>query len=92
MSPRWAVVGTCQLYFYGAERHRRPHVDVRGPDFNATIDVHTGDVLAGDLPRAELRQVQRLLKQHRDLALEAFYRTLEHDFPGTLRQQLEDES
>jgi hypothetical protein len=85
------VVGTCHLYFYGAERHRRPHVDVRGPGFNATLDVRTGEALAGHLPPAELRQVQRLLERHRDLALEAFFRTLDHDFPGTLKQQLEDD-
>jgi hypothetical protein len=89
MSPRWAEVGNCRLYFYGAERHERPHVDVRGPGFNATVDVQTGEVLAGALPRKELREVRRLLEEHRELALEAFYRTLEHDFPGTLDQQLE---
>ena len=88
MSPRWATVGRVGLYFYGAERHRRPHVDVRGPGFNATLDLHTGEVLAGELPRSELRQIRQLLGEHRDLALEAFYRTLNHEFPGTLREQL----
>lgn len=37
MSPRWATVGECDLYFYAHERHQRPHVDVRGPGFNATV-------------------------------------------------------
>ncbi len=90
MSPRWASIGNCDLYFYAAERHRRPHVDVRGPDFNATLDIETGEVLAGRLPTGELRRVRRLLDQHRELALEAFQRTLEYDFPGTLEQQLEE--
>lgn len=90
MSPRWASVGNCKLYFYGSERHRRPHVDVRGPGFDATLDIQTGEVLAGRAPPKELRRVRRLLAQHRDLAMEAFQRTLEFDFPGTLEQQLEE--
>jgi hypothetical protein len=67
----------------------RPHVDVRGPGFNATLDIETGEVLAGRLPVAGLRAVQALLSDHRSHALEAFERTLAHDFPGTLEQQLE---
>ena len=89
-SPRWASVGSCDLYFYGGERHRRPHVDVRGPGYNATLDLRTGEVLAGSLPPRELREVRDLLEAYRDQALEAFHRTLRHDFPGTLEEQLED--
>ncbi len=88
MSPRWASVGPWTLYFYAMERHQRPHVDVRGPGFNATLDIETGEVLAGRLPAAGLRAVRGLLNVHRGLALEAFEKTLAHDFPGTLEQQL----
>ena len=91
MSPQWASIGSTKLYFYGAEPHRRPHVDVRGPGFNATLDVETGEVLAGRLPAKQLRQVRRLLEEHRELALEAFHRAFRHEFPGTLEQQLEDD-
>ena len=90
MSPRWASVGRCGLYFYAAERHHRPHVDVRGPGIRATLDVRTGEVLAGYVPPRELRRVRRLLEEHRELALEAFHQALEHDFAGTLEDQLED--
>ncbi len=89
MSPRWASVGPWKLYFYAMERHQRPHVDVRGAGFNATLDIETGEVLAGRLPAAGLRTVRALLNDHRSHALEAFEKTLAHDFPGTLEQQLE---
>lgn len=89
MSPHWASIGSTKLYFYGSEPHRRPHVDVRGPGFNATLDVQTGEVLAGQLPTKQLRQVRQLLEEHRELAVEAFDRAFNHDFPGTLEQQLE---
>jgi hypothetical protein len=88
MSPRWASVGPCHLYFYAHERHRRPHVDVRGPGFDATLDVETGELLAGRMPPQLLAEVRRLLRRHRREALAAFEATLAHEFPGTLEEQL----
>lgn len=43
-------------HFYGiyillyAKEHNPPHFHVRYGDFNASIDIRTGDVLAGKLP------------------------------------------
>lgn len=84
MSPRWTTVAGYGLYFYAAERHRRPHVDVRRGGEHATVDVVTGELLAGELPPRVLRAVQARLAEHRDAALRAFNETLEHRFPGTL--------
>ena len=89
MSPRWATVAGYGLYFYAAERHRRPHVDVRQGSEHATVDVLTGEVLAGELPPRILRAVQALLADHREEALRAFNATLEHRFPGTLETETE---
>ena len=72
MSPRWATVAGCGLHFYAAERHRRPHVDVRRGGEHATVDVLTGEVLAGELPPRVLRAVQALRAEHRQAALAAF--------------------
>jgi len=52
MSPRWAEVAGYGLYFYFAERHRRPHVSVLKSGDGATVDLVTGEVLAGELPPA----------------------------------------
>lgn len=89
MSPRWATVAGYGLYFYAAERHRRPHVDVRLGNEHATLDVATGELLAGELPPRVLRAVQALLEEHRDAALHAFNETLEHRFPGSLEEGTE---
>jgi len=72
------------LYFYYGERHRRPHVDVRGGSDRAVLDVVSGEVLSGRLPPAVLRAVQALLRQHQAEAVAAFYAALEHRPPGTL--------
>lgn len=92
MSPRWASVAGYGLYFYAAERHRRPHVDVRRGGEHATVDVLTGELLAGELPPRVLRSVQSLLADHREAAVLAFNATLEHRFPGTLGAEKEPEN
>ena len=91
MSPRRATVAGYGLYFYAAERHERPHVDVRRGGEHATIDLVTGEVLAGTLPPRVLRAVRELLTEHRDDALQAFMATLEHRFPGSLDERRSDE-
>jgi hypothetical protein len=84
VSPRWATVAGYGLYFYAGERHRRPHVDVRRGGEHATLDILSGEILAGELPPRVLRAVQRLLAENREAALRAFNEALAHRFPGTL--------
>lgn len=89
MSPCWASVGALEAVLLRdgetpATARRRSR-----QGFNATLDVVTGELLAGALPASGLRAVRALLARHQSLALEAFHRTLQHDFPGTLDQQLE---
>lgn len=88
--PRWATVAGYGLYFYAAERHQRPHVDVRRGHDRATLDLTTGEVLAGELPPRVLRAVRRLLAEHREEALAAFHATREHRFPGTVEDEREE--
>ena len=90
MSPRWAEVSGYGLYFYAQELHRRPHVAVRGGEHRATLDVLTGEVLAGSLPPNVLRRVRNLLSEHREEALEAFADAIEHRIPRRLGER-EDE-
>lgn len=90
MTPRWATVAGYGLYFYAAERHQRPHVDIRSGTAHATLDIATGEVLADRLPPRVLKAVRRLLAEHRAEALDAFTATLEHRFPGSLTLPKED--
>lgn len=91
MSPRWAAVGSAVLYFYADEPHQRPHVDVVGPDWDVKIALDDLAILdrSGKVPAATLRDVVKLLREHRHLAVEAFQATRAHRFPGTLAKQLE---
>lgn len=85
MSPRWAEVAGYALYLYFDEAHHRPHIPVRqGKARMATVDLETGELLAGRLPPKALHAVQHLLAEHRQEAITAFERTLRHEFPGRL--------
>ena len=92
MSPRWATVGNAALYFYPSEPHRRPHVDVVGPDWNVKLSLDTLEILveSGKVPPKLLKRVIELLQEHQDEAIEAFHATMAHRFPGTLDEHEEE--
>ena len=53
------------MYPEAGERHNTPHFHVRYSGNRATLEIATGDVLAGGLPRAQLRLVQAWVELHR---------------------------
>ena len=46
------------MYAEAGERHNTPHFHARYGDQRATFSIATGDVLAGSLPKSQLRLVQ----------------------------------
>ena len=45
------------------------HLHVSGPDFRATVNIETGEIIAGSLSVAVLKQARQWLDVNRDLAL-----------------------
>lgn len=45
------------LYFLDNNHHNSPHIHAKYAEFEASIDIESGDVLAGELPRRQLRLV-----------------------------------
>lgn len=83
MSPRWAQVAGHTLWFYFLEEHQRPHIAIRG-EHRATIDLCTGDILAGHLPPKLYRTIRRFLDEHHDEAVAAWRATQAHEPPGSI--------
>ena len=46
-----------QLFFFDNDKHQLPHIHVRYAEFNASIDIETGDIIIGDFPRRQLKLV-----------------------------------
>ncbi len=85
MAPRFAEVDGLSLYLYHSEPHKRPHIAVRrGRQALATVDIETGEVIAGKLSAQEERSVRRLLDENRTAFRDAFEKALRHENPGTL--------
>ncbi|MFN8492320.1 MAG: DUF4160 domain-containing protein [Caldilineaceae bacterium] len=53
------------MYPEAGERHNTPHFHVRYSGQRATLAIESGDILAGALPRAQLRLVQAWVELRR---------------------------
>ena len=58
--------GIIRLYLLDNRHHNLPHFHARYAEFEASIGIADGDVLAGELPRKQLRLVQAWIELHRD--------------------------
>ena len=58
------------MYAEAGERHNRPHFHARYGEQSATLSIETGDVMAGSLPKAQLRLVQAWVELRRGQLLE----------------------
>ena len=55
-----------QLFFFDNDNHQLPHIHVRYAEFNASIDIATGEIIVGDFPGRQLKLVQAWVEIHRD--------------------------
>lgn len=55
-----------RLYLLDNQHHNLPHIHARYAEFEASIDLVEAELLAGELPRKQLRLVQAWIELHRD--------------------------
>ena len=55
-----------RMYFLDDQHHRAPHIHARYAEFEASMRIADGEVLAGELPRKQLRLVQAWIELRRD--------------------------
>ena len=55
-----------RMYLLDEQHHNLPHIHAKYAEFEASINLVDGDVLAGELPRKQLRLVQAWIELHRD--------------------------
>ena len=55
-----------RLYLLDNRHHNLPHIHARYAEFEASIGITDGDLLAGELPRKQLRLVQAWIELRRD--------------------------
>ncbi len=55
-----------RLYLIDNKHHNIPHIHARYAEFEASINISDGEILAGSLPRKQLRLVQAWIELHQD--------------------------
>lgn len=55
-----------RMYFLDDQHHSAPHVHARYAEFEASVRIADAEVLAGELPRKQLRLVQAWIELRRD--------------------------
>jgi hypothetical protein len=55
-----------RMYLLDNQHHNLPHIHAKYAEFEASIGIEDGEILAGELPRKQLRLVQAWIELHRD--------------------------
>ena len=55
-----------RLYVLDNKHHQIPHIHARYAEYEASISIEDGEILAGELPRKQLRLVQAWIELRRD--------------------------
>jgi Domain of unknown function (DUF4160) len=55
-----------RLYLLDNKHHNLPHIHAKYAEHEASIEIASGEVLAGELPRKQLRLLQAWIELHQD--------------------------
>lgn len=55
-----------RMYLIDNQHHNTPHFHAKYAEYEVSISIEDGEVLAGELPRKQLRLVQAWIELHRD--------------------------
>ncbi|MBU5611682.1 DUF4160 domain-containing protein [Geomonas azotofigens] len=55
-----------RMYLLDNHHHNRPHFHAKYAELEASISIEEGEILAGQLPRKQIRLVPAWLELHRD--------------------------
>ena len=55
-----------RIYALDQNKHKNPHIHAKYNEYEASICIEDGEILAGELPRKQLRLVQAWIELHHD--------------------------
>lgn len=55
-----------RMYLLDNKHHNLPHIHAKYAEYEASISIADGEILAGQLPRKQLKLVQAWLELHQD--------------------------
>lgn len=54
------------MYFLDNKQHKLPHIHVRYQDYEIVVSIPEGDVLEGNIPKAQMKLLQAWIELHKD--------------------------
>lgn len=55
-----------RMFLLDNKHHHLPHIHAKYAEFEASISIEDGEILAGELPKKQLRLVQAWIELHRE--------------------------
>ena len=54
------------MYYFDNRRHKKPHIHVRYQEDEVVIEIPTGEILEGSIPRNKMKLVEAWIEIHKD--------------------------
>lgn len=70
-----------RMYLIDNRQHSLPHIHAKYAEFEASIGIEDGEILAGKLPRKQLRLVQAWMELHQDALMADWELTISGEQP-----------
>ena len=70
-----------RMYLLDNKHHNLPHIHAKYAEYEASVNIIDGEVLAGEIPRKQLRLVQAWIELHRDELLADWEISISGDSP-----------
>ena len=55
-----------RMYYFDDQRHKMPHIHVHYQDESAVVEIPSGSVLEGRLPRSKMKLLEAWIEIHQD--------------------------
>ena len=57
---------TVRMYYFDSQRHNKPHIHVYYQDENAVVEIPTGKLLEGSLPKPKRKLIEAWIEIHQE--------------------------
>ena len=54
------------MYFFDNQRHKKPHIHVRYQENEVVLEIPSGHILEGSIPKNKMKLVEAWMEIHRD--------------------------
>jgi hypothetical protein len=57
---------TVYMFYFDDKNHHKPHIHINYAEYDASISIESGEIIACDFPKKKLKLVQAWIEIHKD--------------------------